>query len=68
LILLFDRPQDRGNHLCAGPILAFWCLPASLVKFTDDHQVLAALEEVEFQLSQFSNGYYVDPVSTFMTR
>jgi hypothetical protein len=39
-----------------------------LVKFADDHQALAALEEVEFQLSQFSNGYNVDPVSTFMTR
>jgi hypothetical protein len=67
-VALFDRPQVRGNHLCAGSIPAFWCLPASLVEFTDDHQVLTALEEVEFKLSQFSNGHNVDPILTFMTR
>jgi hypothetical protein len=66
-VALFDRPQVCGNHLCAGSIPAFWCLPATLVELTDDHQVLAALEEVKFELSQFSNGHNVDPISTFMT-
>jgi hypothetical protein len=67
LVLLFDHLQFCSNHLCAGPVPAFWCLPAPLVEFTDDHQVLAALEKVEFELNPFSNGHNVDPISPFTT-
>jgi hypothetical protein len=63
LILLFDRPQVCGDHLCAGLIFPFRRLPASLIEFTDNHQELATLEEIEFELSQFSNGHDVDPIS-----
>jgi hypothetical protein len=67
LILFFDPPQVCGDHLCACSILSFWRLPSPLIEFTDDHQVLATLKEVEFQLSQFPNGYNIDPIFTSLT-
>jgi hypothetical protein len=42
-------------------------LPASLIESTDDHQVLATLEEVEFKLSQFPKSYDIDSISTSMS-
>jgi hypothetical protein len=66
--LLLDRREVCSNDLCARSILPFRCLPESLIEFTDDHYLLAPLEEVKVKLSQFSNGHDVDPISTSLTR
>jgi len=49
-------------------MLPFWRLPIPLIKFANDHQVLATLKKVEFNLSQFPNGYNMDPISTSLAR
>jgi hypothetical protein len=35
-----------------------------LIEFPDDHQALAALEEIKLKFSQFSHGNDLDPIST----
>jgi hypothetical protein len=42
------------------PFFSFWCLPVSLIETTHDQKVLAALEEVEFEFSQFSKSHNID--------
>jgi hypothetical protein len=67
LVLFFDRPEVCSDHLCADSIFPFRRLPVSLIEFTDDHQMLATLEEVKSELRQFTNGHDVDTVSTSLT-
>jgi hypothetical protein len=63
LILFFDRTEVCGDYLRACSVFSFWRLPVTLVELTDDHQVLATLEKVEFKLSQFPKGHDVNSVS-----
>jgi hypothetical protein len=62
LVLLLDHPKACGDHLCVSPIFSFRCLPASLIEFTDDHQVLTTMEKVNFEFSQFPKGHDVDSI------
>jgi hypothetical protein len=39
-------------------------LPASLIESPDDYQVLATLEKIKLELSQFPHRYDLDPIST----
>ena len=46
-----------------GSIPPFGCLPVSLVEAPDNHHAPAALEKINFNLSQFSDGDDIDPIS-----